>query len=69
MNTLEEFRCSDEENRYRVELIAELIEMQEHPENSNIEYKNTIIAAAREKKYGHEVSHIINLTIPLKKTA
>jgi hypothetical protein len=43
------FRCSDEESRYRVELIAELINMYEHPENSNDEWKKVIVEMAREK--------------------
>jgi len=53
-NTLLAFRCSDEESRYRVELIAELINMYEHPEDSNDEWKKAIIEVAREKGYGNE---------------
>ena len=53
-NTLLAFRCSDEESRYRVELIAELINIYEHPENSNDEWKKAIIEVAREKGYGNE---------------
>ena len=53
-NTLLAFRCSDEESRYRVELIDELINMYEHPENSNDEWKKAIIEVAREKGYGNE---------------
>jgi len=53
-NILLAFRCSDEENRYRVELISELIDMYEHPENSNEEWKKAIIEVAREKGYGNE---------------
>lgn len=53
-NDLSMFRCSDEESRYRVELIAELINMKEYPENSNQEFKNSIIQVAREKGYGEK---------------
>lgn len=53
-NTLLAFCCSDEENRYRVELITELINMYEHPEDSNEEWKKAIIEVAREKGYGNE---------------
>jgi tRNA uridine 5-carbamoylmethylation protein Kti12 len=52
-NTVLAFRCSDEESRYRVDLIAELINMYEHPENSNDEWKKAIIEVAREKGYGN----------------
>jgi hypothetical protein len=41
-----------EENTYRLELIDELIEMYENPQNSNKEWKDAIIRVAREKGYG-----------------
>ena len=53
-NTLLAFRCHILESRYRVELIAELINMYEHPEDSNDEWKKAIIDVAREKGYGNE---------------
>lgn len=53
-NTLLAFRCSDEENIYRVELITELINMYEHPEDSNEEWKKSIVEVARKKGYGNE---------------
>jgi hypothetical protein len=53
-NKLLTYCCSDEENRYRVELIAELIHMYEHPEDSNDEWKKAIIGVAREKGYGND---------------
>lgn len=47
-------RCSDEESQYRIDLINELINIYEHPEDSNKEWKEAIIGVAREKGYGND---------------
>ncbi len=44
---------TDEESRYRIDLINELINIYEHPEDSNKEWKDAIIGVAREKGYGN----------------
>jgi len=44
---------SVEENQYKVALIAELINIYEHPEDSNKEWKDAIISIARDKGYGN----------------
>jgi len=47
-------RCSDEESQYRIDLINELINIYEHPEDSNKEWKDAIVSVAREKGYGND---------------
>lgn len=46
--------CSDEESQYRIDLINELINIYEHPEDSNKEWKDAIIGVARDKGYGND---------------
>ena len=53
-NVLLAVRCSDEESQYRLDLINELINIYEHPEDSNKEWKDAIIGVAREKGYGND---------------
>ena len=53
-NVLLAVRCSDEESQYRIDLINELINIHEHPEDSNKEWKGAIIGVAREKGYGND---------------
>ena len=45
---------SDEESQYRLDLINELINIYEHPEDSNKGWKDAIISVAREKGYGND---------------
>ena len=45
--------CSNEDGQYRLDLINELINNIEHPEDSNKEWKDAIICVAREKGYGY----------------
>ena len=53
-NTVLAVRCYDEEIQYRIDLINELINIYEHPEDSNKEWKDAIIGVAREKGYGND---------------
>ena len=53
-NVLLAVRCSDEESQYRLDLINELINIYEHPEDSNKEWKDAITGVAREKGYGND---------------
>jgi hypothetical protein len=47
-------QLTDEESQYRLDLINELINIYEHPEDSNKEWKDAIIGVAREKGYGND---------------
>jgi len=43
---------TDEDEEYRFDLINELMDFHERPENSNKEWKNNIVEVARSKGYG-----------------